>query len=148
MSEVDHEKLRRSLERLEEQYVFFKSNEEMLSGNLKEAVQESVIQRFETCYDTLWKHLKRYFENEGLLHVPGSPNPIFRTAHENGLIENLNDWIDRNDSYSKMRIDTTHDYSMEKAERNLGDKVGNFIQDATELYEQMAEQRMNQRTTT
>ena len=46
---------------------------------IREAIAESVIQRFETCYDCLWKVLKRYLiEKLGLAEVPNSPNPIFR----------------------------------------------------------------------
>ena len=136
MSEVEYEKLEKSLERLREQYEYFTENEEDLSGNLKEAVQESIIQRFETCFDTLHKHLKRYFEDQGLTNVPGSPKPIFRMAHKNNLIENLEDWIDGDDSYVQARIDTTHDYSLEKAQKALG-KIGDFIQDTTTIFENM-----------
>ena len=136
MSTVNYEKLEKSLARLNEQYKFWKSKEETLSGNLKEAVQESVIQRFETCYDTLWKHMKKYLENEGRVDVPNSPKPIFRLAHDNGLIENLEDWLDGKKGYAQARIDTAHDYSMEKADSTLA-KVGDFIEDAMEIYQTM-----------
>ena len=128
----------KSLERLKEQHEFFKSNEETLSGNLKEGIQESVIKRFEVCYDTLWKHLKKFtLEKSGLPAMPNSPMPIFRITHENGLIDQ--GMHERLVSYNEARGNSAHDYSMEKAEETLN-KVGNFIQDATELYEQMTEQ--------
>ncbi len=41
-----------------------------LTGLDREAIAESVIHRFETCYDTLWKDLKRY-----LIEELGLPNP-------------------------------------------------------------------------
>ena len=41
--------------------------------------------------------------------------------------------------YNQLRIDTSHDYSLEKS-GNVLTQLDNFIQDATELYEQMAEQ--------
>ena len=47
-----------------------------------EAIAESVIQRFETCYDTLWKDLRRYLiETTGLAEIPSSsPKPILKAC--------------------------------------------------------------------
>ena len=46
-----------------------------------EAMAESVIQRFETCYDSLWKVLRRHLiEVLGIVDVPNGPMPIFRAA--------------------------------------------------------------------
>ena len=53
----------------------------------REAIGESVIHRFDTCYDTLWKDLKRYLTDEiGLPDVPNSPKPIIKIAGDNGLL--------------------------------------------------------------
>lgn len=53
----------------------------------REAIAESVIQRFEVCYDTLWKTLKRYLTKElGLADSPNSPKPLFRLAGQNHLL--------------------------------------------------------------
>ena len=57
---IDYEKFRMSLKRLEEQHENYRTLETSLPGLIQEAVAESVIQRFETCYDCLWKVLKRY----------------------------------------------------------------------------------------
>ena len=97
----------------------------------REAVKESVVQRFETCYDTLWKHLKRYLVEElGLPEVPNSPKPVFRLAHENHLFQNIDSWL----SYAQARVDTAHDYSAEKAEASL-ELMQAFIADAISLYQ-------------
>lgn len=137
MSKKDYEKLEKSLERLREQYMFFKANEQSLSDkNIQEAVQESVIQRFEVCYDTFWKHLKICLENQGLTDLPNSPNPIFKIAHKNNLIGDVEDWVSDPNGYTRMRINTAHDYSREKAAQTL-EKVGDFIEDVTESYQMM-----------
>ena len=136
MNIVNYEKLGKSLARLNEQYKFWKSKEETLSGNLKEAVQESVIQRFKICYDMLWRQMKKYLESEGRVDVPNSPKPVFRLAHENGLIENLEDWLDEKKGYAQARIDTAHDYSMKKADSTLA-KVADFIEDTMKIYQTM-----------
>ena len=110
-------------------------NDRQYLGDIdKEAISESVIQRFETCYDTLWKHLKRYLiENMGIAEVSNSPKPIFRLAHENYLLSHLENWMD----YANARTATSHDYSFEKVEVTL-DLMKRFIQDTIELYQTLS----------
>ena len=100
----------------------------------QEGVSESVIHRFEICYDTMWKILKRYLQEElGLADVPNSPRPILHLADSNNLLSSpYSQW----NQYIDARIGTTHDYSEEKAKKALG-IVGNFIDDAIGLYQTM-----------
>ena len=101
----------------------------------QEAIAESVIQRFETCYDCLWKVLKRYLIEElGIPDAPNSPKRIFRLAHENDLfVAPLEQWL----NYADRRVDTSHDYSGEKAQACL-EIMGDFIDDAIGLYQTMS----------
>ena len=94
-----------------------------------------MIQRFETCYDCLWKVLKRYLsEGLGLPDMPNSPRPIFRLAHENDLFDSpLERWL----QYAEARIDTSHDYDGEKAKACLA-LMPDFIADAIGLYRKMS----------
>ena len=124
--------------RLEEQYQnYLQSNtNETLSLLVKDAIRESVIQRFETCYDSVWKHLKKYLEQElGLPDVPNSPRPIFRIANENNLLRDIEKWFE----YGQSRIDTSHDYSGEKAGIAL-ERVGDFLEDTILLYEKLTKE--------
>jgi nucleotidyltransferase substrate binding protein (TIGR01987 family) len=100
----------------------------------REAIAESVIQRFETSYDTLWKDLKRYLIEElGLADVPNSPKPILKLAGENDLFASpVEQWL----KYADARTSTAHDYSGEKAAEVLL-IVGDFIDDAIGLYQTM-----------
>ena len=68
MSIMDYQKLRQSLQRLDSQHRYLESGEYSdLPALAREAIPESVIQRFEVCFDMLWKHLKRHLiEMEGL----------------------------------------------------------------------------------
>ena len=130
---MDFDKFQKSLKHLALQYQNYQSLEERAElGTLdQEAIKESVIQRFETCYDTLWKHLKRYLVEElGLPKVPNSPKPVFRLANENHLLRDLDSWL----NYANARVDTTHDYSSDKAEAAL-ELMENFINDAIGLYQ-------------
>lgn len=130
---IDYEKIQKSLKHLEEQYKNYLTIDEKdyLSKIDKEGIAESVIQRFETCYDTLWKTLKRYLNEElGIPELPNSPKPIFRIAAENKLFNSDEaQWI----KYAEARIGTSHDYSGDKAGNALA-LMNDFIGDAIDLY--------------
>jgi nucleotidyltransferase substrate binding protein (TIGR01987 family) len=133
---IEYGKLQKSLKHLELQYENYTRLEERdnLTELDREAIAESVIQRFETCYDTLWKHLKRYLIEElGIPEVPNSPKPMFRLAAENGLLAGgVESWL----RYANARVDTAHDYSGKKAEDCLG-LTADFIGDAKGLYQKL-----------
>jgi hypothetical protein len=130
---INYDKLQKSLKHLEAQYANYQTiGDRAELGELeKEAIAESVIQRFETCYDTLWKALKRYLNEElGLPELPNSPWPLFQIAAENHLYTNdVMQWK----KYVDARIGTSHDYSDSKAEEALI-LMGDFISDAIDLY--------------
>lgn len=137
---VDYSKLKKSLKHLELQYdnYRFSSDRDELTELDREALAESVIQRFETCYDVLWKHLKRYMIEElGLSEVPNSPKPVFRIAGENFLLPGaVEHWIE----YASIRIGTAQDYSGEKAAKCL-EVVPRFIEETAALYETLTEEK-------
>lgn len=136
---IDYTKFTKSLKNLELQSENYQNH--LANANLnridQEAVAESCIQRFEVCYDCLWKVLKRYLiEGLGLPEVPNSPKPIFRLAHENKLLRStINDWL----NYADLRVDTSHDYDGDKAAACL-EKLTSFIQDAKDLHQTMTGQ--------
>ena len=129
---IDYTKFRMSLKRLEEQYENYRHPDPSISELTKEAVGESVIQRFETCFDSLWKVLMLYLvEDLGVPDVRRSPKPVFRSAYENELLAGpLEDWLE----YTDRRNDTSHDYSIEKAEACLA-TAPDFIEDAIGVYQ-------------
>ena len=133
---IDYDKFKKSLKHLELQFDNHNNSSTRTDlGELdREALAESVIQRFETCYDCLWKILKRYLIEElGIPEVPNSPKPIFRLGFENKLFSStLEQWL----QYADARVDTSHDYSGEKAEDCLK-LMGDFIDDAIGLYQTM-----------
>ena len=132
---IDHEKFRLSLKRLEVQNGNYRQGNPALSDLDREGIAESVIQRFETCYDCLWKVLKRYLtETLGIAETPNSPKPILRLAYENNLLAaSLEQWL----RYADARIDTSHDYDGEKAQDCLA-LVPDFVDDAIDLYQTMS----------
>ena len=77
---IEYDKFRMSLKRLEEQYDNYRQSDDSLPELTQEAIAESAIQRFETCFDCLWKVLKRYLIEElALADAPNSPKEkLFR----------------------------------------------------------------------
>ena len=132
---IDYEKLRRSLKRLEEQYANYRNPDVARPALDREGIAESVIQRFETCYDCLWKVLKRYLIVVlGIPNPPASPKPILRLAHENHLFRApVEQWL----LYADKRNATARDYDCEKAKTSLA-VMTDFIDDAVGLYQTMS----------
>ena len=139
MNKADYEKLKKSLDELKEQYESFLTlDEQGLSEVNQRAVKNSVIKCFEICYDTLWKHIKKYLqEQNGLVELKNSPIPLFRDAHENLLFDK--EIHKRLVHYNKIRNDAAHNYSIEKAMAAL-DKIEDFIQDTVEIYGAMIQE--------
>ena len=137
---IQYDKFRKSLERLIEQYENFNKHDSTLPRIMQESVAESLIQRFETCYNCLWKVLKRYMNEElGITDLPNSSKPLFRIAHENKLLpSSLEYWM----QYAQARINTFHDYDVEKALSCL-EIIQPFIKDSIELYQVMSGESWN-----
>ncbi len=131
---IEYDKFRLSLKRLEEQNENYRHGNPALSALDREGIAESVIQRFEICYDCLWKVLRRYLIDElGVAYPRNSPKPVFRLGYENGLFSApLEQWL----RYAAARTDTSHDYDGEKAQACLA-LVPDFIDDAIGLYQTM-----------
>lgn len=135
---TDYSKFLKSLKHLQLQYRNYQTLDSNQPELIQEAVAESVIQRFETCWDSLWKTLKRYLIEEiNLPEVPNGPNPILRLANENKLLPSpINEWL----TYAQARVNTSHDYSGEKSQEAL-QLIGSFIDNAIELYQNLSKQK-------
>lgn len=131
---IEYDKFQKALKHLEAQYQNYKTLDDSQPELIQEAVVESVIQRFETCYDCMWKVLGRYLAEElGLPEVPNSPKKIIRLAGENKLLaSSVEQWL----KYADARIDTSHDYSGEKAADAI-ELMGDLIDDFIGLYQTM-----------
>ena len=131
-SMVDYGIFQRSLLRLKEQQEHLLGDDPAWTDLVRDGIAESVIHRFETCYDCLWKSLRRYLAEElGIADVPSSPKPLFRMAAANGLLSSP---FEKWNEYANARIDTSHDYNEDKARACLA-LIDDFIDDAIGLYQ-------------
>jgi len=131
---IEYDKFQQSLKHLELQFANYRTLDQALPDLMQEAVAESVIQRFETCWDCLWKVLKRYLVEEvALPEVPNGPNPILRLANENHLLSSpIEAWL----QYAKARVATTG--VCEKKTQGALILMDDFIRDAIELYRSLS----------
>ncbi len=141
MPKINYIKLQKSIHRLLEQYEnhLATKDDSSLKQLDKDAIQESAIQRFEVCFDTAWKSIKKGLgENIGLpkSEIPSGPKPLIRLAFKNDLIVNIESW----NEYNQARINTSHDYAEEKALSTIN-VISDFIKDAIELYEQLSDEK-------
>ena len=131
---IDYGNLKQSLSNLQVQHRHLLELPTEYPSFIHEGMAESVIQRFETCYDTLWKITRRYLaEVFGIAEIPNSPKPIFRIADQNQLLASgYEQW----EIYVETRISTSHDYSQKKAAEAIR-IMPDFIDDAIRLYTAM-----------
>lgn len=138
---TDCENLRKTLANLEAQYDHLNNLPADSEQLTVEGIRESVVQRFEICYDVTWTTLRRYLRDElRLPEVPSSPKPVFRIAAQNRL---LDDSASRWQLYAKTRVETTHMYDEEKVLAALA-LIPEFIVDVAELYGVLAPDRWNE----
>lgn len=139
MSRANYEKLKEAIDNLMEQYEYFlmKKQQEITEVERK-STRNSVILCFTVCYDTLWKQMKRFLqEEENLADVPNSPRGIFRRAHEAGLIDR--EMLEHLMNYNALRGSVSHDYSEVKAEK-VFEYMEDFSHDVSEMYKAMTEE--------
>lgn len=76
-------------------------------------------QSFQLAYETFWKYLKFYMEDQGIQDTPGSPRAVFSLALQNMIITDLEAKL-LGESV-KDRNSAIHIYEQENAEQILQD---------------------------
>ena len=95
---IDYEKFQMSLKHLEVQFENYRTLGDDQPDLIQEAVAESVIQRFETCWDCLWK-LMNVLEKNRLTEVGQWPNPFALGRLRTNLLKLWRNWL----RYAKER---------------------------------------------
>ena len=68
---------------------------EMDPAELSDLEREGLVQRFEYTFELAWKTLKDLLEHDGMRIEPQpTPRNVIRTAHEIGMIDDGQAWID------------------------------------------------------
>ncbi|OIO67329.1 MAG: nucleotidyltransferase [Zetaproteobacteria bacterium CG_4_9_14_3_um_filter_49_83] len=91
-------------------------------------IRDSVIQRFEFCWELAWKTLRLKLEAEGVL--VNTPRETWQQALQAGLIQDGNAWTEA----QKKRNLTSHTY-----DEKLADDVYNYVlQQGLPLFRKLA----------
>lgn len=123
---IQYKRLEETIERLEAQFENLKTLDSFQPQLIQEAVFESVIRRFNVCFDCLWRTLRIYLIKElGLPEVEDNPKPVLRIANENSLLESgIERWLE----YADFRIQA--DSICDKESIVL---ISSFIKDARDV---------------
>lgn len=111
--------LHKTLKTLESAFEVLEEAKIIQNKGLILAAQDSIIQRFEYCYDSFWKFFKKYLELIYTLEDINSPKKVFRACVKLQLCSEFEGeiLIDMADD----RNETTHNYDIEKVRIILSD---------------------------
>ena len=90
--------------------------------------RDCAIQRFEYTFELAWKSARKQLIWFGRADVSGSPKPILRAAHEEGLLEDIEAWL----GFVEARTVTSHAYDQGLAQE-VYDAAERFLPQAREL---------------
>ncbi len=135
---MDFVQLELTISRMKEMVELYNDTADTRPSIIQEAIEDSLVKRFDYTLEMAWKSCKRYLSEEGVADAAtGSPKSIMRIAAEVGLIENAEPWM----HYITARQSTAHDYSAEKA-KNVVALADAFLSDVTELFKTMSTKRV------
>jgi len=102
--------------------------EEACAQPFSSFIRDSVIQRFEFCWELAWKTLRLKLEAEGV--SVNTPRETWQQALQAGLIEGGNAWSEA----QRKRNLTSHTY-----DEKLADEVYNYVlQEGLPLFQKLA----------
>ncbi|MDH4203163.1 MAG: nucleotidyltransferase substrate binding protein [Phycisphaerae bacterium] len=133
---MDYVQLKTAIGRFGEMLEAFRENDRRPALE-QEAVQDSLIKRFEYTLEVAWKTCKRHLQEEGFTEAAtGSPKSIMRLAAQRELIDNPEQWF----GYLRFRQDVLYNCSREIM-KPIFDISEDFYEDATRFLKAMTDKR-------
>jgi nucleotidyltransferase substrate binding protein (TIGR01987 family) len=112
-----------------------KTFEEAIQSNpTSELERDGTIQRFEYTFELCWKSIRKLLLELGRQDVSSSPKPLFRDAHQENLISDINLWF----KFIDARNRTSHTYNKITAQQVFED-IKSFGPHARDLLEKLNE---------
>ena len=111
---LDISSLKNAVNALDDSIAEYNESVPNCSARMRDVLRSGVIHNFETAYELCWKFMKKWLEmNVSPDIVKGvARREFYRIAWENGLISDVREWWDFNES----RNETSHIYSVAIAE--------------------------------
>lgn len=107
----------KAVDRLREVIALYDVNKDIPMMN--NIIRDSLIQRFEICYELSWKTIKEYMIFEGY-EVGTSPRSILKTAYQNELLDSEELWLNMISDRNVASHEYNEDYINEVALRIQG----------------------------
>lgn len=101
-------------------------------GPTSDLERDGTIQRFEYTFELCWKSIRKILLALGRESVSSSPKPIFRDAHQENLIKDIDVWF----RYIDARNRSSHTYNKATAEKVFND-IQDFATHARNLLENL-----------
>lgn len=95
--------------------------------------RDGVIQRFEFTFELLWKTLKLYLSDQGI--ITNSPKEVLKETYRYGMIENENLFLDMLED----RNQTSHIYSEDASKKIFNRIKKNYLSAIKKLLKEMTE---------
>ncbi len=100
-----------------------------------ELERDGTIQRFEYCYELLWKLAQRTLKQHEI--EAETPKSVFRELGRLNWIDNVEDWL----NFQKMRNQTSHEYGQDLADHSY-QLAKQFLPLATKLLHVLKEKNV------
>lgn len=94
-----------------------KFEEAIQKVTVSELERDGVIQRFEYTFELCWKSIRKLLLELGRESVSFSPKPIFRDAHQEQLISDIDIWF----QFIDARNRSSHTYNKKTAQQVFND---------------------------
>lgn len=96
--------------------------------NPSQLERDGIIQRFGYTFELCWKSIRKLLLHLGRQYVSSSPKPLFRDAHQENLIQDVEVWF----RFIDARNRTSHTYNKKTADEVYQD-IQDFNQHAQNL---------------
>lgn len=107
----------KAVDRLREVIALYDVNKDIPMMN--NIIRDSLIQRFEICYELSWKAIKEYMIFEGY-EIGTSPRSILKAAYQNELLDSEELWLNMISDRNVASHEYNEDYINEVALRIQG----------------------------
>lgn len=87
--------------------------EALMIKNPSELERDGTVQRFEYCYELMWKSAQRILKQNEV--SAETPKDVFRELGRIGWITNVEEWIE----FQKSRNQTSHEYGEKLAQKSF-----------------------------
>lgn len=133
MSKLNLTNLQKAFNQYLSMYTYYQEHINVEDSISKDAVKESLVQRFEYCEELFWKTLRRFLLDKKGLNIEAAPKTVYRSAGQLNILK-TEQWF----KFLEMRNKTSHLYGGNTLDHILGivDEFAKYGQELINYLEQ------------